>query len=80
MEKQNSPFDRLKLPTRIIVNRSELTTAALADIVQKGEYSPESGDTCALAAGSQVIARGKLVRRRGRYFFKVLEMAREEPS
>lgn len=77
MEKQKSLLDRILLPTRIIVNRIELTTAALADVVQKGELAPAGGDTCELEAGGQVLARGKIVRRRGKYFFKVLETAEE---
>jgi hypothetical protein len=76
--KTNKLFDRLRLPTRIIVNRSALTAAGLAEAIQKGEYAPDGGETCELAAGGQVLARGRIVRRRGRYFFKVLETAKEE--
>ena len=72
MEKPKSMFDRVSLPTRIIVNRIELSATALADIVQKGELAPAGGDTCELEAGGQVLARGKIVKRRGSYFFKVL--------
>jgi hypothetical protein len=77
-EKTNKLFDRLKLPTRVIVNRSALTAAGLAGAIQKGEYAPGDGEVCELAAGGQVLARGRIVRRRGRYFFKVLETAKEE--
>jgi hypothetical protein len=72
MDRQKSMFDRITLPTRIIVNRIELSATALADIVQKGELAPAGGDTCELEAGGQVLARGKIVKRRGSYFFKVL--------
>jgi len=77
MEKQKSILDRVTLPTRIIVNRVQLTAAALSDLVSKGEFSP-GGETCELEAGGQVLARGKIVRRRGAYFFKVVETAKEE--
>jgi len=76
--KPESLFDRLTLPTRIIVNRSTLTAAGLAAAMQKGEYAPENGQTCELAAGGQVLARGRIVRRGGMYYFKVLETAEEE--
>ncbi len=78
MEKQVNLLARLKLPTRIIVNRSELTPAALDQIVRAGELAPAGGDTCELEAGGQVLARGKIVRRRGRFYFKVLATAEEE--
>ena len=68
-------FDRVTLPTRIIVNSTALSANGLAGIVEKGEYSPSGGDTCDMEAGGQVLARGKIVRRRGRYFFKVVAVA-----
>jgi hypothetical protein len=77
MKKQKGLLDRIQLPTRIVVHRAELTTAVLAVVVQKGELAPADGDTCELEAGGQVLARGKIVRKRGRYFFKVLETAKE---
>jgi hypothetical protein len=78
MEKQKNILDRVSLPTRIIVNRVQLTAATLADILSKGEFAPGGGDTCELEAGGQVLARGKIVRKRGRYFFKVVTTAEEE--
>jgi hypothetical protein len=77
MEKAKNLLDRVTIPTRIIVNRLELTTAALAEILSKGELAPTDEGTCELETGGQIIARGKIVRRRGRYFFKVLESAAE---
>lgn len=73
-------LDRLTLPTRVIVNRSELSASGLAGIVQEGEYSPVEGDTCELEAGGQVLARGRIVRRRGRWFFKVLAAGEKEET
>jgi hypothetical protein len=71
-------FDRITLPTRIIVNRRELSAQAFGEIVQKGALEPAGDDTCELEAGGQVLARGRIVKRRGRYYFKVLETAGEE--
>jgi hypothetical protein len=78
MEKRKSLFDRIALPTRIIVNRRELSAADFGEIVQRGALGPAGEDTCELEAGGQILARGKIVKRRGRYFFKVLETAEEE--
>jgi hypothetical protein len=77
MERQRSLFDRITIPTRVIVNRIELTTAALAETLSKGELAPTGESACELEAGGQIMARGKIVRRRGRFFFKVLEAAEE---
>ena len=78
MAKQESILERVVLPTRIIVARTTLSTAALSAIIQKGELAPASGETCELEAGGQVLARGKIVKRRGEYYFKVRETG-EEP-
>jgi hypothetical protein len=77
---QKSPkglFDRIRLPTRIIVHRFALSANDLADVVQKGELAPAGEAVCALEAGGQVLARGRIVRRRGTYWFKVTETAEE---
>lgn len=80
MEKQKGILDRVTLPTRIILNRSELSATALAGIVQQGEFSPADGDTCELEAGGQLLARGKIVRRRGQFVFKVIAAAEREET
>ncbi len=78
MEKPRDILDRVTLPTRIIVNRSRQSATALAGIVQKGELAPSDGRVCELEAGGQVLARGKIVHRRGQWFFKVMETAETE--
>ena len=76
--------DRVVLPTRIIVHRFELTAAALGEVLQSGELTPETGPgagpVCELEAGGsgpgapgQVLARGRIVKKRGTYWFKVTE-------
>ncbi len=71
-------FDRVTLPTRVIVHREELTAAELAAIVQRGEYAPAEGATCEMEAGGQVLARGRMAKRRGEWFFKVVATAEKE--
>ena len=78
MEKTNDVLDRVTLPTRIIVHRSRQSATALAGIVQKGELAPADGRACELESGGQVLARGRIVRRRGQWFFKVTETAETE--
>ncbi len=77
MEKPQGILDRITLPTRIIVGRVALTAAALADVVSAGELPAPPGGTCELEAGGQILARGKIVRKRGRYYFSVTETAEE---
>jgi hypothetical protein len=71
-------LERIPVPTRIIVRRSEMSASALAEVVQAGEYAPSGGATCELEAGGEIIARGRIVKRWGRYCFKITEMAKEE--
>jgi hypothetical protein len=78
MERPRNLLDRISIPTRIIVNRFTLTTAALAEALSKGELSPSAERICELEAGGQIVARGKVVKRGGRFLFKVLESAKEE--
>jgi hypothetical protein len=77
MEGKKVDLDRIRVPTRVIVHRSELAAAALAELVQRGELASERGVTCELEAGGVVVARGRIVRRRGGYYFKVLETTEE---
>lgn len=78
MDSGNQALERIRIPTQIIVHRLELTPAALADIVRAGTLRPADGDVCELEAGGKIVARGTIVRRRGAYFFKVRETAKEE--
>jgi hypothetical protein len=78
MEKTKGILDRVKLPTRVIVHRSAMSAATLAAVVQKGELAPGDGRACELEAGGQVLARGRIVRRRGEWYFKVTETAEAE--
>jgi hypothetical protein len=78
MAKQESILEHIALPTRIIVQRIDLSVTTLAEIVQRGELALEGGETCELEAGGQVLARGKIVRRRGEHYFKVLETGEEK--
>jgi hypothetical protein len=77
MENEKTILDRITIPTRIIVDRIELTAAALAEALSRGELLTGGGATCELEAGGQILARGKIVKRRGGFFFKVRETAEE---
>jgi hypothetical protein len=76
-KKTDTLFDRIHLPTRVIVHRFELGAGDLSAMIEKGELSPKGSDMCELEAGGQIVARGRIVRRMGRYVFKVLETGKE---
>lgn len=80
MDTGKQALERIRIPTRIIVHRSELTPNALADIVRTRTLTPADGAVCELEAGGKIVARGRIVRRRGAYWFKVGETAKEERS
>jgi hypothetical protein len=80
MDSGKQVLERIRIPTRIIVHRLELTPEALADIVRTGTFVPADGAVCELETGGKIIARGRIVRRRGAFTFKVQETAEEAGS
>jgi len=80
MDSGKQVLERVRIPTRIIVHRLALTPGALADIVRTGTFTPADGAVCELEAGGKIVARGRIVRRRGGFFFKVSEVAEEAGS
>jgi hypothetical protein len=73
---ESSPLaGRIKLPTRVVVQRTQLSPGELMQIRESGRYGPipKKQEICELEAGGRVLARGKIVRRRSEYYFKVLE-------
>jgi len=72
----SSAAQRIKLPARVVLHRTVLTPREIARI-KSGErtLSPDSDEAvCELEVGGQVVAKGRIVRRRGRYQFKVREV------
>lgn len=78
---EESPIaERVALPTSIVVRRLSLSPETVDGIVESGTFSPTGGESCELEVGGQSIARGKIVRRGGKSYFKVLELGRGESS
>ena len=72
----NSPVaEKVKLDTRVVLHRTRLSPEDVAVIRQSKEYGPipRREQICELEAGGRALARGKIVRRGGEYFFKVSE-------
>ncbi len=65
--------ERISISTALILERRRLSASELDAIESSGTYAPSLGAICELEAGGQVVARGKIVRRGGKSFFKVTE-------
>jgi hypothetical protein len=79
---EESPIaSRVSLPTRIILRRFDLGPDEVGGIVESGRL--KSGDErriCELEIGGQRIAAGRIVKRRGEFYFRVREMLEGEES
>lgn len=78
--KDSATAARVKLPTFIVEHRLTLSPAELEHVVAEGALSPPGSACDELEIGGQCVARGDLVRKRGRYYFKVKEIAPLEPA
>ena len=67
---------RVKLPGRVIIQRTRLSPRELAVLRDRNSYGPitKREEICELEVGDQLLARGKIVRRHGEYYFKVREV------
>jgi hypothetical protein len=65
---------RVLLPAHIIVHQQKLSYLAAKGIMESTVYVPSNGKACELEVGGRRIARGRIVRRWGGYYFKVEEM------
>jgi hypothetical protein len=68
--------EKIKLPARVVIKRTSLSSQDVVDIRAAGEYGPVPAgeEICELEIGGRRIATGKIVKKRGGYFFKVLEL------
>ena len=64
------------LPAKIVIQRTTLSFKELAAIMRSGKY-PSTGRqqrVCELEVEGKVLARGRILRRRGSYFFEVTQL------
>ena len=72
---QESPLaSRITLPVLVVLDRTTLTPEDASRIATDGTLPPAERGTCELEIGGQCVARGRVVRRGGKWFFKVTEM------
>ena len=68
--------ERIKLPARVVLHRTVLTPREIARI-KSGErtLSPDSEEAvCELEVGGRIVATGRIVKKRGKYQFRVREV------
>lgn len=76
----NSPIAKMvKLPTTIVVHRTAYSPAEIAGMKSTGSYGPipREEEICELEVNTEVIARGRIVKKKGEYFFKITEVSKE---
>jgi len=68
--------EKIRLESRIVLQRTKLSPGDLVEISKKKEYGPVPQDErlCELEVGGLVLAKGRIVKKRGEYYFKVTEM------
>jgi hypothetical protein len=66
---------RVALPASVVLRRLSISPEEAASAAESGNFSPSGGEgVCELEVGGQCVARGRIVRRRGKSFFKVVEI------
>lgn len=66
---------RVRLQSRVVLKRMSLSPRELVDIRETGKLGPlDASDLiCELQIGTHILTLGKIIKRRGEYYFKVLE-------
>ena len=73
---RESPIaQRVQLSSRVVLKRTSLSPLELIHIRETCKYGPleASKMICELQVGAHVLTRGKIIKRRGEYYFKVLK-------
>jgi len=80
---QSSPIaEKVKLDGKVILQRTKLSPLDIYNIQQKKQYGPipKKEQICELEIGGQILASGKIVKKKGEYYFKVLKVLENESS
>jgi hypothetical protein len=66
--------DRITIPTHVVLDSRTATPKDLAAIRREGVWNPGPGPgTVDLVAGGQIVARGRLIRKRGSWYVRITE-------
>jgi hypothetical protein len=76
MEAKDIPRgDKIMIRPALILDRKELSPAELAEIQNNGRLSSTDASLFELEVQGLTIARGKLIKKKGKYYFKIIETA-----
>ncbi len=68
---EESPVsERVSLPAHIVMRELALSSSAVKRIMESGSLASLGGHVCDLEIGGRRVASGRIVRKRGIYFFK----------
>ncbi len=67
---------KTKLAGCVVMKRRRMSSMELMNIKEDGEFNAGRVDTndCELEIGGQVLARGKIIKRRGQSYFKIIDL------
>ena len=66
----------IKLPSRIVLDRPGLSPQDVMAIRKRGEYSPvpSKNGICEMEVNGEILAEGRIIKKRNGYYFKVLRI------
>lgn len=73
---ENSPnSEKVKLSGKVILQRTQLTPMDIYNIKKAKQYGPipKREQICELEIGGQILAKGKIIKKGGLCYFKVLK-------
>ena len=62
--------ERVRIPAHIVVRELTLSSSAVTRMMESGSFTPLGGHVCDLEVGGRHVASGRIVRKRGGFFFK----------
>lgn len=77
---ESSTAPRIALPSCVVIRRLKLSPRDVGVMTESATFTPSGDEVCELEVGGVVVARGKMVRKRGESWFKVTEMAKGEKT
>lgn len=68
----------ITLDSNVVLQRRDFNTTELWELYQGSDFAVERSKIVELEVNGLVIAKGEIVKRRGEYYFKILEMNKED--
>ena len=74
--KQSSAAKRVKVRPKIVIHRNQLSPDDLVSIKKTQTYPeiPKKEEVCELEIDGKVLGRGRIIKKGGEYYFKLIEL------